>query len=188
MALETDRLLIRRLSEEDFSDFLEYALDAELCRMLGWRELQTEEAAQRHFKRLLFSKTYLGIYQKSDNKLIGHIGFGAVEHIPALAVALEADPAMKGKRGCALSFALSGRFRRQGIITEALIGVMNLLFRKDVYDFFNCGYLVFNEPSRLLQEKLGFHYYCTPQFGRLPDGPDIVENILLKEEFYQLHT
>ena len=108
-------------------------------------------------------------------------------HIPSLAVALEADPEMKDKRGCALSFALSKAYRRQGIITEALVGVMDLLFKNDKFDYFNCGYLVFNEPSRQLQEKLGFRYYCTHQFGRIPNGPDIVENILLKEDFYRLH-
>jgi putative acetyltransferase len=188
MALETARLLIRSLREEDLYDFLEYAVDPELCKMLGWRELTSEEAAKKHFKRLLFSKTYLTIYHKNDGKMIGHMGFGPVDHIPALAVVLDADPKMKGKRGCALSFAISKNYRRQGLITEAVLGAMDLLFKKDIYDFFNCGYLIYNEPSRILQEKLGFHYYCTHQFSRLPDGPDIIENILMKEEFYQLHS
>ena len=187
MALETKRLIVRTLREEDFSDFLEYAMDTELCRMLGWREMHTEEEGRKHFDRMLRSHTYLAIVHKQDKKVIGNIGLGNVMHIPALAVELEKDPAMKDKRGCALSFALSAPYRRQGIITEALIGVMDLLFRNDRFDYFNCGYLVFNEPSRMLQEKLGFHYYSKHQFGRIPNGPDIVENILLKEDFYRLH-
>ena len=47
MALETKRLTVRTLHEEDYQDFLEYAMDPELCRMLGWSELSNEEAVRK---------------------------------------------------------------------------------------------------------------------------------------------
>lgn len=187
MALETKRLTVRTLREDDFQDFLEYAVDPELCRMLGWSEIHNEIDAKSQFNRLIHAKSYLGIINKENGKLIGNIGLGNVMHIPSLAVVLEKDPVMKDLRGCSLSFALSAAYRRQGIITEAVIGVMDLLFKNDRYDYMNCGHFTFNDASRQLQEKLGFHYYCTHRFGGIPDAPQIIENILTKEEFYQKH-
>ena len=185
MALETKRLTVRTLHEEDYQDFLEYAMDPELCRMLGWSELSNEEAVRKHFDRMLRAKNYLAVIHRQDEKMIAHIGLGDVMHIPSLALVLEKDSAMTGQRGCALSFAVSANYRRQGIILEALVGAMDLLFRNDRFDYFNCGYLEYNEPSKHLQEKLGFHYYCTHRFRGIPDAPQIIENVLTKEEFYQ---
>lgn len=187
VALETKRLTVRTLREEDYPDFLEYVMDAELCRMLGWQEKQNESEAKQQFDRLLQAKSYLGVVLKENGKMIGNIGLGNVKHIPSLAMVLEKDPVMKDLRGCSLSFALSADYRRKGIITEAVIGVMDLLFKNDFYDYMNCGYFTFNDPSRHLQEKLGFHYYCTHRFGMMPDGPEIIENILMKDEFQKLY-
>ena len=41
MFLETERLALRKFQEDDFDDFCEYAMDDEMCRMMG-RELMRE--------------------------------------------------------------------------------------------------------------------------------------------------
>ena len=35
MFVETDRLILRKFREEDFADFCAYAMDEEMCRMIG---------------------------------------------------------------------------------------------------------------------------------------------------------
>ena len=89
MALETKRLTVRVLHEDDFQDFQEYAVDSELCRMLGWQEIQNETDARRQFNRLIYAKSYLGIICKENGKMIGNIGLGNVRQIPSLAMVLE---------------------------------------------------------------------------------------------------
>lgn len=46
MFVETDRLILRKFREEDFADFCAYAMDEEMCRMMGNDLMDTEEAAR----------------------------------------------------------------------------------------------------------------------------------------------
>ena len=54
------------------------------------------------------------------------------------------------------------------------------LFSQENTDYINCGYLFYNVPSKMLQEKLGFQEIFTEHFSL--DGREIeaVENVLWK--------
>lgn len=54
------------------------------------------------------------------------------------------------------------------------------LFSQENTDYIHCGYLSYNVPSKMLQEKLGFQEIFTERFSL--DGREIeaVENVLWK--------
>ena len=87
-----------------------------------------------------------------------------------------ADPEMRrmmsrgelaGKRGASLSFSLSRRYQRQGLMKEALRAVIHELFQAEGLDYLHRGHFDFNLPSAKLQEKLGFTRLAARTFRRV---------------------
>ena len=58
----------------------------------------------------------------------------------------------------------------------------------DSYDFVNAGYATFNEPSRALQESLGFTYISSHPYRRGEQEYTIREGVLFRESFAQIGT
>ena len=61
MFVETGRLILRKFREEDFADFCAYAMDEEMCRMMGNDLMDTEEAARVTSSPLSWSLTSVDI-------------------------------------------------------------------------------------------------------------------------------
>lgn len=150
MHLETKRLILRHMTEEDFPDWLEYAMDPESCRMMGTQSYGTPEEARQVFDWLLVhEKRVYAIVLRAENKCVGHLivyNFPPISDLPELA----------GKTGRAMSFCISRAYRRRGIACEAISSVIDYLFNQRGVDYVNSGFFDFNEPSRRLHEKLGF--------------------------------
>ena len=49
MFLETERLILRKFRAEDFYDFCEYAIDPEMCRMMGRADIHDAASARPTF-------------------------------------------------------------------------------------------------------------------------------------------
>ena len=174
MFVETERLVIRKFREEDFSDFCEFTMDEELCRMMG-RDLITDAESARPTFDWLMNKEERGyaLVHKENNKVIGNLTVGEVPpHVKAL-------PEVQGKKGCALSFSLSRKYQRRGLMSEAVSGVIGQLFQEGM-DYINCGYFDFNTASEKLQEKLGFAYLMKESFPCDGEMVTVVECILWK--------
>ena len=90
MFLETERLILRKLREEDFPDFCAYATDPEMCRMMGNDPMDTEEAAWETFDWILKNepRCYC-LVCKEDGRGIGNLTVTPVDaslaSLPALA-------------------------------------------------------------------------------------------------------
>lgn len=176
MLLETERLILRRFRESDFADFCDYAIDAEMCRMMGREDIHDQESARPTFDWLKNheERGYVIVY-KENNKVIGNL---TITLPPPF---VRCRKALEGYDGRALSFSISRHYQRRGLMFEAVRAVIEHLFRLEGVDYINCGYFSFNVPSRELQKKLGFSYLDTERFTQ--DGVEIeaVENILWRE-------
>lgn len=175
MYLETRRLILRRMTADDFGDFLEYAPDPERCRMMGTDPLRGREETLAAFEWLLFNeKRFYAIVLKSENKVIGHI---EVQNYPA-----ESDrPELTGKTGRSLSFCVSKYYRRRGYALEALTTLIDYLFESRGVDYITSGYFDFNTPSAALHEKLGFQPFASSEIplregGSAPGTETILYN------------
>ncbi len=176
MFLETERLILRKLREEDFPDFCAYATDPEMCRMMGNDPMDTEEAAWETFDWILKNepRCYC-LVCKEDGRGIGNLTVTPVD------ASLASLPALTGKQGRSMSFGLSRQYRRRGLMSEAVEAVADRLFREEGMDYILCGYFDFNAVSRAFQEKLGFTHLITMPIEFKGAEVISVENVLWKK-------
>lgn len=155
MYIETERLVIRRMTAADLEDFAAYAPDPDRCRMMGTAPLETFEAVEETFQWLLFNeKRFYAIELKGEGRVIGHI---EVHNYPS-----EGDrPELEGKTGRSLSFCVARAYQRRGFAFEALSALIGFLFENRGVDYIVSGYFDFNVPSRELHAKLGFRPMST---------------------------
>ena len=172
--VETERLTLRKVSEEDFSYFRADLEDKEMDRMMLRSSCETEEDIRLGFEWFLYKEERAyAIVHKETGETIGNLT--VYNHVPKCVAAHEA---VQGKSGKALSFAVLPAFRRKGYMYEAVSGVIDHLFREEKADYINCGYLSYNAPSKALQEKLGFTYLLTERFQFDGQEMESIENIL----------
>ena len=174
--LETPRLYLRKVREEDYSYFRSYLTDKEMDHMMLRTPCETEEDCRLGFDWFLNreERAYV-IGHKESGKIIGNLT--VYNRVPDCVARQEA---LQGRNGKALSFSISSAFRRQGLMQEAVSAVIRHLFREENADYVNCGYLSYNVPSKALQAKLGFTYLFTDRI--IFEGKEIeaIENILWK--------
>lgn len=172
--LETERLIIRKLREEDFADFCAFAMDEEMCRMMGRAPMPDEAAARRNFNWLKdMEKRGYALVLKETGHVIGNLTVSEPK--------LDGVEAVRGKRGVSLSFSLSRRCQRRGLMLEALRAALDELFGVEGMDYVNSGYFTFNIPSRELHKKLGFCPLRTDCFEVDGEQFEVEDRILWRE-------
>lgn len=172
--VETPRLLLRKVTEKDFSYFQVDLADKEMDRMMLRSSCETEEDIRLGFEWFLYKEERAyAIVHKETGETIGNLT--VYNRVPERVANHEA---VQGKNGKALSFAILPTFRRKGYMYEAVSGVIDHLFRKEKADYINCGYLSYNALSKAFQEKLGFTYLFTERFQFDGQEMESMENIL----------
>lgn len=176
MFLETERLLLRKFREEDFADFCEYAIDPEMCRMMGRENIHAAVSARPTFEWLLNreERAYALIYRETG-KVIGNLT--VYNSFPTQNTVKE----LEGKTGRSLSFSLSRQYQRRGLMFEAVSSVIDHLFHTEGADYIVCGHFDFNIPSRELLKKLGFSYLTTERFEQNGEERIGIETILWRK-------
>jgi len=113
------------------------------------------------------------IYLKSNGYPIGNI---------------TADREVKEIKAIELSFNLHPSYWGNGYMKEAIICVLDYLF-KNGYDNILCCYSLGNIKSKRLIEKVGFEFYKVEHDAWYKDGVPITEymNIISKDMFYGLY-
>ena len=151
-------------------------MDDEMSRMMGRRLLRNREEARWNFDWLKDKEERCyGLVYKETGKIIGNITVGGV-----LTKLAEIEK-LKGKVGKSLSFSISKKYQRKGLMLEAINAVINHLFDVEDIDYIQCGHFSVNTASEMLQKKLGFEYLTTRHFE--DEGTVIlsIENILWKD-------
>ena len=172
--IETPRLLLRKVAEDDYPYFRNYLMDKEMDRMMLRSSCETEEDVRLGFEWFLHKeeRAYVIVHKKTG-KTVGNLT--VYNRVPECVAAHEA---VLGKNGKALSFAVLPAFQRKGYMYEAVSNVIDHLFRVEKADYINCGYLSYNAPSKALQRKLGFTYLLTERFQFEEKEMESIENIL----------
>ena len=135
--IETERVILRPFKASDLADFFEYASVDGVGEMAGW--FISED------------KTF-AITLKESGKVIGSIGVEKYGMEEKLSEFFELS-------GREIGFVLSKDYWGQGIMAEAVNGLIGHLFNKIGLDFLLCGYYDFNAQSKRVQEKCGFKPY-----------------------------
>ncbi len=147
--IKTERLVLRPFKESDLQDFFEYASVEGVGEMAGWP----------HHKNIDESKTLLDIFISEkktfaidyNGKVIGSVGIEKYNE--------DLLPEFFDNKGIEVGFVLSKTYWGNGIMPEAVKGVINYLFNEINLDFIICCHSINNTQSKRVQEKCGFIEY-----------------------------
>lgn len=142
LEIETERLLLRKLSPDDKIDFFALVSDEQTCLDDGgFHAFQAlDDAFDTLFAKMLTQRRY-AIELKGEKKLIGTIHLLDEER---------AVPAYE------LGVVLNPQYRRKGYAYEAIHSLIEALFEKTNVRMFTASHFPYNEASKELIQKLGF--------------------------------
>lgn len=152
ITLDTKRLHLRPFKKEDLYDFFEYASIEGVGEMAGWRHHVGINETSSILDRFISEDKTFAIVYKENNKVIGSIGiekYGMEDKLTEF----------NNYYGREIGFVLSKAYWGQGIMVEAVSEVIRYLFNDLNLDFITCGYYLFNNQSKRVQEKLNFKPY-----------------------------
>lgn len=150
--IETDRLLLRLFKPSDLDDFYEYASVEGVGEMAGWKHHENKEISQVILDNFIAEDKTFAICLKSNHKVIGSLGiekYGLEEKLSEFF----------DYKGREIGYVLSKDYWGYGIMPEAVRAVVKYLFDELNLDFLTCGYYLFNNQSKKVQEKCGFKPY-----------------------------
>ena len=150
--LKTQRLILREFKEEDLTDFYEYASVDGVGEMAGWSHHENIETTKEILNSFIKDNKVFAIVYKENNKVIGSLGvekYGMEDKLDEF----------KNLYGREIGYVLSKDYWGKGLMKEAVKCVINYLFNECNLDFIICGYYLFNNQSKRVQEKCGFKPY-----------------------------
>lgn len=150
--LETQRLILREFKENDLTDFYEYASVDGVGEMAEWSHHENIETTKEILNSFIKDNKVFAIVYKENNKVIGSLGvekYGMEEKLDEF----------KDLYGRSIGYVLSKNYWGKGLMKEAVKCVINYLFDECNLDFIICGYYLFNNQSKRVQEKCGFKPY-----------------------------
>lgn len=175
MIIETDRLILRGIVEDDAQDIFEYGKEPNVGPNAGWKPHEGIEETRELMKQIFINQpNVFGIVLKENNKMIGSVG-------------LIKDPKRENPHALMLGYALSEHYWGRGLMTEASKAVIDFGFKDTEITVITCCCYAFNKRSRRVIEKCGFKYEgCLRQGEMRYDGKvmDVESFSLLKEETY----
>lgn len=146
--LETERLILRRMTQRDSRDMFEYASLPEVTEYLLWSPHENLPDTKRYLKQVEASYKKgefhdFGIELKKERKFIGTCGFSNLDM-----------PNSRAEIGYVLNPAYWGR----GIAAEAAMEVIRFGFEEMGLNRIEARYMVGNEKSRRVMEKCGMTF------------------------------
>lgn len=171
--LETERLILKRGTYEDFVKVYEYDF-TKLRDINGEFEFVKYDPEKLKGWEIPEPETYDWIiYLKENMEPIGNI---------------VADREQQDIKAIELAFNTHPNHWRKGYTSEALIEIMKFLFNQG-YENILCGYADGNYKSKAIGEKLGFEPYKVKENAWIKDDTTITSytSILSKEKFNELY-
>ena len=173
--LETERLVLRALRVSDCFDMYEYSKLPGVTEFLAWSPHPDVEYTKEYLKSVICNY-HLGVFYdwavilKSENKMIGTCGFTSIH--------TEHDSVEIG-------YVINPAYRGQGIALEAAKKVLEFGFLNLGANRAEAKYIVGNQASRRVMEKLGMSFEGVARSSMLVKERyrDIGWYSILKSEF-----
>ncbi len=146
--LTTERLILRRMRVSDANDMYEYSKDPEVTKYLLWMPHPNKKYTERYLQ-YLSGRYRAGLFYdwaivlRESGKMIGTCGFTRFYD--------ENNAAECG-------YVINPDYWGQGIAPEALAAVMKFGFMTLGLHRIECRYMIGNDRSRRVMEKVGMSY------------------------------
>lgn len=142
--IETDRLILRKITLDDAEDMFSYASDEEVTKSVAWKKHDTLSDTEDFIKEFLSQyDAPWGIELKENGKFIGTVHF------------VWWQPQHKSAE---IGYVLSQDYWGQGIITEATKAVISYGFENMDLVRIQARCFLDNSGSQRVMEKLGMSY------------------------------
>ncbi len=175
-SIETDRLEIREMRMDDWSDLARVGGQFEVARNLAtvaspWPEDEVKTWIRRGMFR--GRPGFRGTVTLKDGTYLGMVGLGRFPNAENIVVAYFIDPAMQGK----------------GYVTEAMVGFLKFAFDRFGFETIDGDHFVDNPASGAVMRKLGFEFFGNStgtSRARLEPAP-LLQYRLSKQNFEARH-
>jgi ribosomal-protein-alanine N-acetyltransferase len=174
--IETERLLLRKITLNDASDMFEYASNPEVSEYTMWSTHVSLEDTKYFLKSLtkMYKRRELvdwGIVHKAEKKFIGTCGF--------------VEWSMTHNRA-EIGYALSGRYWGEGYMSEAVNAIIEFGFREMLLNRIMGRCEVNNIASARVMEKVGMQLEGILRQQLFVKGRywDLKFYSILREEFF----
>ena len=151
--LETDRLLLRPLSELDAASIFAYAKNPNVSKYTLWEPHKTEQDSLNYLKQYVFPYYQQGVpeplaitFKENDQKVIGTVG---------------CFWSSKSAKAMELAYAVSEDYWGQGLVVEASKAVMDYCFKEFSLKRIQARCKAENKASTRVMEKVGMTYEGT---------------------------
>ena len=146
--IETERLILRGLTEQDANDLYRYAVDPDVGPCAGWKPHESLEESLSIIQLFLAEDNVWAIERKSDHLMIGTIG-------------LHHDKCRNLANVRAIGYVLAQDCWGNGYMSEAVRRVQRYGFEQMNLRLLSISHYTFNDRSRRVIEKCGFVYEGT---------------------------
>lgn len=163
-SLETERLILRKFSQDDISDIYYFFSDIDTNKFLPWFPVKNLVEAQAFFSQRLSDNNRIRCYAiclKSDNRPIGY-------------VTVSLDDSFD------LGYGLHKMFWHNGYATEAVKTVIKQLHKEQI-PYITATHDIMNISSGNVMKRLGMKYFYSYEEQWQP------KNILVTFRMYQLN-
>lgn len=145
--LQTDRLLLRRWTEQDAEALYKYASDPDVGPRAGWPMHQSVAFSLEVIREYFMNDDTWAIVLKATNEPIGCMGYYTYgkSNIPI------------GENDCEVGYWIGKPFWNKGICTEALKLLLDYCANVKCFDSIWADHFVGNPASGRVMEKCGFH-------------------------------
>jgi len=169
--INTKRLILRDINEQDADDIFEYASSPNVGPNAGWKPHESKKETLEVMKAVFLDQDGIwGIVLRENGKMIGSVG-------------LIKDPKRENDRTRMLGYAIGDGHWGKGIMTEAVKAVLRFGFEELKLDLISAYCYPFNERSRNVLKKCGFR--CE---GTLKLAEKIYNGSVYDNECYALTT
>lgn len=173
--IETERLFLRRFTLEDLEDFHEYAKDPLVGPPAGWKPHESKEESLEILKSFVSSEDIFAMALKSSGKVIGSLG-------------CHEDRKREYKGGVMIGYVLSSPYWGNGLMSEAVEGLLDYIFLTLGMDLVSAYHYPFNEKSGKVLKKAGLVYEGTIRKCSVLPAGEVVDDVcysMTREEFFR---
>lgn len=146
--LETERLILRGITEQDTDDLYRYAVDPDVGPRAGWKPHESREESLSLIRMFIENGNIFALERKSDHRMIGTLG-------------LHHDKCRNLPNARAIGYALAQDCWGYGYMSEAVKRVLQFGFEEMDLCLMSISHYTFNDRSRRVIEKCGFRYEGT---------------------------
>lgn len=140
--IQTKRLTLRPFIMEDLADFYTYARVPGVGEKAGWPHHKSLEESRSILEKFIENKDNLALIDRATNRVIGSLGMHRKDS--------EIYPS--------LGYVLSQDYWGKGLMTEAMLAVLNHLFTIEKWQGIAISHFIENVRSQRIIEKCGFRF------------------------------